>query len=371
MDLLEQCLSRVPMQSDICMMEINYQKEIDRLIVEKGKLENEIVKKDTELAARESDFKDIMETLAQAQRSERSNCVNYENTILENELALKVLKSKVESLNLELVQNHESVEQLHAQLASVKTEKLEMSSTLDQKLACMKDLKNENISLRKEINSIKSAIDSGNAKELEFLRTIAELQKNIIILTSEVESMRSEESSWQSSKSTLEQLNQALSVQIAVEKQTISSLRAELSSINESMGATTDMQTRSSDQINQLQNQLSLQNAHIEELTHTNERLEADLGKVAEFWKNQVSSLQNDHVSEISMFRKEHSELTSSINVLRDQNNALTSRIVLLNESIDESKSEKERCSQLLERCNNQKNELQEQVHELQFVPVP
>src|SRR5690606_11732291 len=89
-----------------------------------------------------------------------------------------------------------------------------------------------------------------------------------------------------------------------------------------------------------------------------------------EFWKSQLSSIQNDHVEEIENLKLQYDENQMKLRDLLTENEKLSSRLQSLQSNIEHESTEKIRLNQLLSRSNEQKTDLQLQVIELQKVII-
>lgn len=353
--LLEAEASRAPKQSDLDNLEIEYQKKIDVMIVEKNELNEKIDSLQNELKIRGNDIIELMEKLSNTKKNERNIEEKFELQISNLEQELNSARTQLTQYEQMKTTLEEEVNRISSELSIKTANNTELQSNLDQSSSDLAQLQSIRTELERslyhknsEMENLRTSLESvtrslkGTETELEKLgKENFEVKDTLNISTAKI--------------SNLEAVIKELECRLVDERLLVSDFRQKNEDLQQKLAGYEENE--------QLQKNLL---DKIEELQKELNQRDEDLSKVTEFWKTQVSALQIDHSTEFSNLRNHAKDLEASLQ--QAENYKL--KVELLEKDVTLAMAEKEKLEILLNNNNRIKDEQFMKIEELQEVNV-
>ncbi len=365
---MEVALTQIPKQSDLEEAEINFQKTIDNVSKEKAALENAGLELKNDIISRENQVLELMDKISSYKRNEGLTFSRYENEIEELKKEIDLQRIQNSSINHQfesITDQYEPLKAIHAQVLLVVDELNESLKELNQKY---QSLTVANNALEANLNDIKSKLESEISSKLHLQAENQELSVKLGGFERKADDDLKVVNMLKQQVCNHETVIRTLENQIIDYKSAERNHQAALSSLQQSLiEKDQDIQKFQFDFESQSKF-LADQNERIGEFEKTVSQNEMSLSQLAEFWKNQMSSLQKDHIEEINQLMSQLQDIENKFSAVLSDKEALSAQIEQLKHTIHEQNGEKSRISQMLARSNDQRAEFLAKVAELEQV---
>lgn len=361
---LEDQLSSAPKQSDLDNLEIDYQKKIDVLVAEKGALEEQLASVKADLQSREEDFLGLMDKIAVLKRSERAVEEKFEAEIHALQSEITSLSSKLEQSQTQYANAGDKLSELTAEMEFLKNERGSLQSQLESLKVTTADSATLIPSLKSQISNYEQHLSTLKEEKTKLETELATMTTETEKLQSQAADVSNESENLRTKLTSLQLMVKDLEEKLIEEKIAGRDLKAELDLLKQQKDGQLAQVPGFENQIKDLEKTLQDKVDMIKRLEGDVALKEADSQKLADFWKDQLSSLQEDHQGEMV-------KLTSELNRMKSESSRaemLETQHNILKADMEALKSNKIVIEEMLERSRSQKQELTDKIDQLEMM---
>jgi len=361
LELLEELLRSTPKEADIESMEIRYQKSIDVMISEKADLEYAISRKDFELKERENEVSLALETSANCRKAERLLEEQYECSLAEERAKAAEFTECNSTLLLKCKELDLQVERYRASSSTSGNTIHDLNSNLSLAKTAYELLSKESSGIKEKHAVLLNEYDTSVYRENCYLTQIQELQTALDLSHSEYIKLKSENLHLASTI----QSDEIRHLNIEKELDTYRNLAATL---QEQLNKSYSIDAIRIQKIENMSKDLCTLNADMQIVHNQKTCNDMDIENLKLNMNDQINSLKAEHILQLSKLRNIIEQQEAVLEGRKTCSETLQSQLDVIRSDLADSIQSKDKVTSLLERCNEQKLEMENSLQLVQRV---